>query len=176
VNAAFARHKPNVPDFGISATKLLLQTSRGSDIDNAQGNSEFTVGNLREFASLDRNYSGQILSVRHEPTGRFNCHGLMFAARRTCIDDPEVVAKILHEDAYISVKPEEVLAGDLVAYLTRAGDIEHSGLVLEKGTISMPIPKVCSKWGPYKEVIHWANQCPYDSSQLAYFRVKTCTT
>jgi hypothetical protein len=47
-------------------------------------------------------------------TARYNCIGMAFANRRTCIE-PEEVALILHEDDYIDVqRPADVMPGDLV--------------------------------------------------------------
>jgi hypothetical protein len=35
------------------------------------------------------------------------------------------------------------------------------------------VPVVLSKWGPAHEVIHRVNDCPYDATQILYYRIRT---
>ena len=64
--------------------------------------------------------------------------------------------------------PRDVLPGDVVVYFT-GGDAEHSGIVVGLDLV----PLILSKWGPAHEVIHRVNECPYDATEISYFRVKT---
>ncbi len=60
------------------------------------------------------------------------------------------------------------MPGDVVVY-SNSGDVEHSGIVIGKDFV----PLILSKWGPAHEVIHRVNDCPYDSQQVTYYRIKT---
>lgn len=83
------------------------------------------------------------------PTGRYNCHGLVFAARRANIpaarDDVDI-AQLLRADGY-----ERVIGlprpGDVAAYVDTRGDIEHTGFVsaVDKQFESAPIVHVWSE-------------------------------
>lgn len=80
---------------------------------------------------------------------------------------------ILEDDCYREVPKENVLPGDILLYIsTEYSDIEHSAIVIEAPSEdTLQIPKVVSKWGKGPEVIHYANNCPYDFSVARYFRV-----
>ncbi len=122
-------------------------------------------------AILTEDYKRKYPSGCHRPISpsrKYNCHGLTFASRRTWIWAPAEIAKILHDDDYEAVKPQDVLPGDVVVYFTD-GDAEHSGIVVG----SEVVPIILSKWGPAHEVIHRVNECPYDATQISYYRVKT---
>ena len=97
---------------------------------------------------------------------------MTFANRRTEIDDPKEVKRIIIEDEYDEVAEHQVLPGDIMLYFAESGDVEHSGIVVEKPTATtLNIPLVYSKWGGFWEVIHWANDCPYDMSRAKYYRI-----
>ena len=106
---------------------------------------------------------------RSAPSGFYNCHGLVFASRRTRIF-PEDIHRILKEDGYRQVNEQDVLAGDVVLYVNSDGDIEHSGIVIRKPELR--IPWVVSKWGEGEEFVHPALDCPYNRGiTLWYYRV-----
>ena len=106
---------------------------------------------------------------RSAPSGFYNCHGLVFASRRTRIF-PEDIQRILKEDGYLQVGEEEVLAGDVVLYVKPDGDIEHSGIVIRKPELK--VPWVVSKWGDGEEFVHAALNCPYNEDiTFLYYRV-----
>jgi hypothetical protein len=75
---------------------------------------------------------------------------------------------VLADDEYKLIDVADVLPGDVVVY-KQNGDAEHSGIVIKPG---FP-PIVVSKWGSAHEVIHLANDCPYDSMQILYYRITT---
>jgi hypothetical protein len=111
------------------------------------------------------------------PCNTYNCHGLTFASRRTAITTAIAVRAILAEDGYATVSRNDVLPGDIVVYYSTGelpGDVEHSGIVVERvsqqGLIGVRI-KVLSKWGYCDEVVHFAEECPYDVGDIRYFRV-----
>lgn len=105
-------------------------------------------------------------------TGRYNCHGLVFAARRTSIDstDPERpldIEALLRQDRYRRVVvPQE---GDVVVYRDLSdGQIEHTGLVIEvarpSGEASSSMVKVLSAWGHAGTFTHALSSVPYNGA------------
>lgn len=149
---------------------IIVQTRKGNSISNEQ---IFSIASHERiiFSRLKRKYSPPQIVYRSRPSPVYNCHGLTFASKRTGIWDTEEIHKILDDDNYQEIPPNEVLPGDIVLYFSN-GDIEHSGVVISKPIQeTLGIPKVYSKWGSYCEVIHFANNCPYDSSNLRYYRV-----
>lgn len=107
------------------------------------------------------------------PTGRYNCHGLVFASRRANIpaagDDVDIV-ELLRADGY-----ERVVGlprpGDVAAYVDSRGDIEHTGFVSTVEALgSTPVVHVWSAWGGLGEFRHRVDQTPY-SRTVQYWRV-----
>lgn len=147
---------------------IIVQTRKGSEISNCQS---FIISSFEK--SLFPDYVDKYRNVifRSHPTGIYNCHGLVFASRRTGIDDSREILKILREDNYKEISRDEVLPGDIILYFAEDGDIEHSGIVISRPDSVLHIPKVYSKWGRYREAIHYANDCEYDFSQTKYYRV-----
>lgn len=93
----------------------------------------------------------------------YNCLGLVFANRRTVIED-EHIRDILREDGYRQLsQPDEVTEGDVVVYLDRQQVPCHVGLVcrriLDAGTDRTGI-KVLSQWGQDGEYLHDAEDVP----------------
>jgi len=152
---------------------MILQTSEGTDIPNYQIR-EVSAFEANQFADLDANY-GASTSRRAEPTPVYNCHGMTFASRRTGIYDDPALYTILREDRYVEVPRDDVLPGDVICYFDDKGAITHTGLVVTSPRDEvLRVPKVCSKWGKYAEVIHWANDCPYREhfATARYYRVR----
>jgi hypothetical protein len=76
---------------------------------------------------------------------------------------------ILLDDEYVRINEADAMAGDVIVYSTN-GDPEHSGIVVSrnaKGTW------ILSKWGPYHEVIHLVTDCPYDATEIVFYRIVT---
>jgi hypothetical protein len=95
----------------------------------------------------------------------YNCHGLVFAARRTSIVDDEDVNAILEDDGYhpLPWDPDRWLPGDIVLYRDKVGRIVHSGIIV-KNLISLGEDKVTievlSVWGEVGEYIHPIDEVP----------------
>ena len=145
-----------------------METRRRTRIDNQQ-----------EWGDLPAWYLQQVRDWknRHKPPGAihgsvvssvYNCHGLTFASRRTVIDKPNDIERIIQDDDYGEVDHSDVKPGDIAVYYS-GGDAEHSGIVIEISD-DRPI-KILSKWGVGQEVRHWVHVCPYDSSAVQYYRV-----
>lgn len=92
---------------------------------------------------------------------RYNCMGLVFAARRSCIDIDEL-EKALKGDYYEKVNRDEVVEGDLVVYFAPWGRPVHVGVVLNRpgprgfvgGLYGDGEIRVLSKWGEHAEYVH----------------------
>jgi len=108
--------------------------------------------------------------LRRGPTGRYNCHGMTFASRRTQILAPdsretitEIVMNILGDDGYREIRLQEAMQGDVVVYYD-GNEISHTGIIVEiesdDRVIGGRAVKVMSKWGPGGEYLHYVNECP----------------
>lgn len=157
---------PNSPNEG----SINLQTRERNDIDNYQSK-EFTFSDRMAIEYLDNIYSNQVI-YRTDPLPIYNCHGLSFSSRRTSIIDDEFIRLILDDDGYIYVTPEDVLPGDIIMYYDKKGRIEHSGIVISSpNEEQLKIPRIVSKWGKFREVIHWAHIGPYNWPNVKYIRI-----
>jgi len=148
-------------------SELKLETRCHNQIENEIDRRAIRAGD----EELSRDYVKDYPGGKHRPVSpsrKYNCHGLTFGSRRTWISRASEIAKILKDDEYHSIEIKEVMPGDIVVYFQN-GDAEHSGIVIESGFV----PIVLSKWGPAHEVVHRVNDCPYDSMQIAYYRIKT---
>jgi hypothetical protein len=155
--------------FGIHQQSIHFETREGNPIANSQS-PDIASSQRNQFPRLHQEYSDAIL--RSEPSGYYNCHGLVFASRRAEITEPKEVIRILNEDCYVEIQPRKVLPGDIILYFSSDGDIEHSGIVVSKPEARFYyVPEVVSKWGAWREVIHQATRCPYSFERLRYFRV-----
>jgi hypothetical protein len=109
------------------------------------------------------------------PTGRYNCHGLVFAARRAHIPpvDADVdIDDVLRRDGYVAVpKSLSPQVGDVVAYRFE-GEIEHTGFVSRVEQVGgVPIVFVWSAWGGLGEFEHRVQVSPYKGTP-EYWRLK----
>lgn len=146
---------------------IVIQTRKGNDINNFQ-NPEISIFNKNQFTAIENKY--KYAKKRTEPTGLYNCHGLTFANKRCFVDEPDQVLMILNDDEYKEVDIKAVLPGDIIIYFSD-GDVEHSGVVIEEPISPLYVPKVVSKWSCHAEFIHFANDCPYDKSNIKYYRI-----
>jgi len=141
--------------------EIKLQTRKGTDIKNET----YILDLPRDLDFLYSQHRRDFPSVvlfRRAVDISYNCHGLTFANRRTCIADPVGLEIILSEDGYRQVGLSEVKPGDIAIYRDEGGDIAHSGIVLyieSAGGLMTPI--IISKWGPLgPECIHRYNYGP----------------
>jgi hypothetical protein len=155
---------------GVTPGELELATKDNLHIKNHIG----TMGNnqqkMAKYINLFDKYPGII--ERSANTDMYNCHGLVFASRRTNIDDSVEVKKILEHDEYKEIDILSVLPGDIIIYYDDNGAAEHSGIVIEKPETPLNIPKIISKWGQLEEYIHYANNCQYNFSKTKYYRMQ----
>ena len=152
------------------AKELALETSKGEAIPNHRSN-EISYFESNSHKGLEQ-YTGET-TFRSAATPTYNCHGMTFASRRTCIYKSPVIYNILSDDEYVTIKKENVLEGDVIVYFSKDGDAEHSGIVIERPKESTyGMAKIISKWGKAGEMIHYANVGPYDCSNIIYYRMK----
>src|SRR5207248_5093094 len=68
--------------------------------------------------------------LRSRGSAVYNCLGLVFGSRRTCIDS-EYTERILNEDGYRPVQdPEQPTVGDVVLYRRPDREIAHVGWIV----------------------------------------------
>jgi CHAP domain-containing protein len=110
------------------------------------------------------------------PTMRYNCHGLVFASRRTnlaTILAPLDLWDLLRRDGYGRVAGEPQ-AGDVAVYVDGGGGIEHTGIVahVERAGGLLDV-RVWSAWGGIGEFEHRAEPgcTPYHACRLEYWRL-----
>lgn len=86
----------------------------------------------------------------------YNCFGMAFASRRTCIDATEV-QMILDDDGYVQIESKDVQPGDIVLYFDAEREISHVAVVVcHKPDIANADWKttVLSQWGADGEYLH----------------------
>jgi hypothetical protein len=159
-------------------TKKMLdrfETAVGRDIPNSQ---ELAVMDAMAAEARWETYRRRFPPPRAyprttEPTGIYNCHGFVFAASRTGIDYGSDVRMILKDDGYVQVTPAKSLPGDVVLYVAN-GDVEHSAILVTPEHLSVSTQAVVmSKWGPFTEWVHDVTLCPYDATNIEYWRIDT---
>lgn len=119
---------------------------------------------------LLRTQHGANWTMRKPATGGYNCAGLVWASRRTCLTNPKDYRRVLAEDGYRQTNESDLVAGDVVAYVkadeigkVALPEILHVARVCElrPHKIAGPIPWVISKWDcQYGEDFHAVRDCP----------------
>ena len=150
--------------------ELKLETRCENQISNEIDRTPAQPGDEMQVEALIREHKKAIHRTRS--SRKYNCHGLVFASRRSKIWDSAEVAKILQEDNYVKISPQGVLAGDVAIYF-HEGDAQHAGVVVE--VFDNPkTTKILSKWGLMQEVIHMAYDVPpYYGTEIEYYRIKS---
>ena len=142
--------------------KLALDTRKGTPIPNLQR----LEMNPSQAKAAVRRIKKQCPNARMRSiTQIYNCLGMAFASRRTCIE-VDSIALILDEDDYKLVKlKKDVQQGDLVTYWdTVTGEFKHVGVILgEKPLIegsNKTLTWAISQFGASGEWIHPINEVP----------------
>lgn len=155
----------------IQHSEIVTQTRRGWDIPNTQS-LDTTLWDEHQLQEHRRRHPHAQFRTGAIPV--FNCHGLTFGARRTSIWETPAVRRILVHDRYEEISQDEVRQGDIILYMSpEDGDVEHSGIVVAPPAPPLFVPRIWSKWGFGAEVLHSANDCPYDFSQATYYRIRS---
>jgi hypothetical protein len=148
---------------------LALETRKKQSIVNSYYRGKSEAGDkLRITRFLE-----QFPNVKHRPVGpsrAYNCHGLTFGSRRTGINLPEEVNKIIDDDGYRRLDiSERLFPGDIAIYV-KENEISHSGLVV--WVTDQHTPWILSKWGIYHEAVHMPLDCPYHDCVVIYYRLE----
>lgn len=132
---------------------LALATIRGTRIPNWQKRERAPEAMRDAFRFVTEGHEGRVL---RSLASTYNCIGMAFATRRTCIE-PEHVSMILKEDGFAQLsQAAEVLTGDVVVY-ELDGEISHVAVVesnspnLTDGSSNI---RVLSQWGADGEYLH----------------------
>lgn len=154
---------------------IIVQTYDGWDVLNAI-DADPTPGLVQLAKRGDPHV--RYLKPLGPPTGRYNCHGLVFASRRTNIPpaqapDAVQIDEILRRDQYerIQASPQ---VGDVVVYRYQNGEIEHTALISRIEQIGAEsVVFVWGKWGALEEYEHHEKVCTYaDDCRIEYWRLK----
>lgn len=134
---------------------IRLETSKRTGINNNQLYEIPPHERLKDLL-VRRRHRNAIPRTDMSPL--YNCHGLTFACHRTRVMDSQEVHRILQDDKWTEVTYGELLPGDIVVYFGDDGDANHSGIVMQRDELSVPV--ICSKWGFSGEFIHKLNDVP----------------
>lgn len=158
---------------------IVVQTFDGWDVPNARD----ADPSLERVKLAKRSHRFAIASSQPQlapPTGRYNCHGLVFASRRTNIPpagQPQAAdpIELLKRDGFGRVSsPAQV--GDVAVYRNAKGEVEHTGFVSRVDRVApmspQPVVFVWSMWGGLGEFEHRVNACPYSDCQVEYWRLR----
>jgi len=144
--------------------QLSLDTREGNPIPNAQ---RIEMDPSRRKAVI-RTINKQCPKARPRSiTQVYNCLGLAFASRRTCID-VDAISMVLREDDYCRVpRLKDTKPGDLVIYRDDpTGECKHIGMILGELPLLERSKKtefwVISQFGWDGEWIHPIDQVPDD--------------
>jgi len=116
-------------------------------------------------AAVSSKKSSHPAAVLRSISGTYNCLGLTFASRRTCID-PDQLDKILREDGYRGLGVVEApCIGDIVVYKNNLREPLHVAVIVSiKTNVDPNQPPydimVLSKWGFEGEYIHSVGYVP----------------
>lgn len=156
---------------GIIENSICLKTRRNNDIQNIQchGISQMNINTIPLWITR----IGSDI-VRARPSGMYNCHGLVFASRRSVIEKPNEIRKILAEDGYKSIPIDKALPGDVILYIS-GSDIVHSAILLQghldRPKFSLEKTLILSKLGCFSEIIHDFSKNYYEYDTIEVYRV-----
>ena len=138
--------------------ELSLATRKGTQIPNEQRNQRSPASMQAAIGIMQ---SGRPSVQPRSSSSVYNCMGMVFASRRTCID-PQQLHMILVDDEYEPVPDQKDLQrGDIVVYRGPKGTVCHVGIVVEvkpdlrKGSWEVT---VLSQWGADGEYFHLINE------------------
>jgi hypothetical protein len=156
-----------VPD-----TNIELHTRANKRIENTQA-WQLSLWDWKTFAEVVEKFDRAKKVADACPV--YNCHGLIFASRRTAVDS--AVFPILTDDGFEEISAKDVRVGDIALYLDERGEASHTGFIIGLEKIfdgsDLLIPKVWSKWGKGPEMVHLVPDCGFFVSDelIKYYRL-----
>ena len=129
------------------------------------------------IAFARKQLTGLLAAVQEvgQPTGRYNCHGLVFGSRRTNIPEAGAASRglieyLLSEDQYVQVPEALAREGDLVVWRNGA-DVDHTGFVSHVERHPFRTVFAYSMWGGLGEFVHRIPLTPYSDCTIEYWRL-----
>ena len=156
---------------------IIVQTYEGTGIENCidVDPDDQAIQAAWAFGGMHRLLRHGDVAQLGPPTGRYNCHGLVFGSRRTNIppvelDDPTLVDRVLADDGFRRTPFCRI--GDVVIYRNSSGEVDHSGIVVRIDRLGdARVPRVWSAWGQLGEFEHHELLTPYQDCQVEYWRL-----
>ena len=134
--------------------QLALETRQGNQVPNEQRRE---VAPQRMKAAMEIVKANHPTAVERSLRSTYNCVGMVFASRRTCVDI-EHLGLLLLEDGYRRLaNATELQIGDLAVYKVDSGDFSHVGVVYHLGPFRVDGSRdvyVMSQWGRDGEYYH----------------------
>lgn len=81
---------------------------------------------------------------RKPACGVYNCYGMVFASRRTTIEDDTQIPDVLGDDGYREIGEDEAVVGDLVLYQDQRMGMVHVARITRRGDLK--VLYALSKW------------------------------
>lgn len=155
---------------------LEVQAYNGQDIPN-HIDPDPTAGAIGLAETANERLLRASVNRLGPATGRYNCHGLVFASRRTNIPpsslpDSVDINDLLEADEFERVNPPPQV-GDIIIYRSQRGAVDHSGIVSRIEPVGQqPTVFVWSMWGGLGEFEHKEDLSPYTDCTREYWRLK----
>ena len=142
----------------LTVTSLALEARSGLPIENVIRH-EMPYEVLQ--ARIDMIVQGYPNTKAHSSSAIYNCFGLVFAGRRTWLEDPPVL-DILNADGYQLLRFDAKFwkEGDLVLYFDESRVPVHVGVIwaIHRDIMNASFDvEVLSKWGESGEFVHPMN-------------------
>jgi hypothetical protein len=161
----------------LSTKKVLrLETKLGRQIENQVA----PPPSARHVSDYNRSRN-PAWENRRSACGEYNCHGHVFAARRTSIYEDIEVTKILMDDRYRKLGDDERLKPDDILIYVWKEKIIHAARVMEVGKLSNNpdsrtiVKRALSKWNDsWGEDFHGVSEVPF-ALQFPDYQVETWT-
>lgn len=156
--------------------QIVLETHAGLGISNS-----IDVDPTPGMVALARAPYGNLFNAPGTrqlglPTGRYNCHGLVFGSRRTNIPalgnmTRGLVDQILAQDHYVRVVEADAQEGDVVVWRS-AQDVDHTGFVAYVDRALGRTIFVWSMWGGLGEFLHRIPFTPYADCVVEFWGLR----
>jgi hypothetical protein len=151
---------------------VQLQTRSGRNIPNEQRMPLLGPNSMRMEEQACKDMVPGI--VTQSLCNLYNCAGMVFANRRTTVDDLAFLYTILSDDHYRQIAQNETVPGDVVIYRGNDDEITHVGLIhwpdLTNATFI-----VRSQWGNNGEYLHDLDRVPWVYGRAAEFWTERIT-
>lgn len=139
---------------------ILLATKKGNRIRNARPQEvcpESMLARERIWKNVLPGIQTRSLSAT------YNCYGMVFASRRTCIEEDQI-EMILDDDGYNRVVDADLKIGDIVIYRkSPGGKITHVAMIVRLDYQAQDAEweiTVLSQWGMDGEYFHGVDEVP----------------